>query len=222
MPKPAHTRFSWSGVFGSIANPLEEWNFNLNMGEVVFTNDAARQTAVDAARTAYSTHLAPLMFNTVHLTETRIAQIGADGKTTLDAGGEYNQALNITPVTGGSTSTLRYPLSVALCVSLETQRSGPKGKGRFYLPFPARALDAATYRLATATATEIATAAGAFVQAVDNTVDSSAGPNAVVSVVSSYGFVSGVTAVKVGTVPDTQRRRRGDMDEGYVRVAVAQ
>jgi hypothetical protein len=68
----------------------------------------------------------------------------------------------------------------------------------------------ADYRISAAAQTTVLTACRAFVNAVNGL-----STNEKVSVVSSKGYTTDVTAVRLGRVPDTMRSRRGDLVEAY-------
>lgn len=211
-PKPAHLRCTWSGVFGTISGPIEEWSFSLSL-PVDATVDGFSDAQIDALaggmRTAYVTNLTPRMPTDVILTECRIASVDGTGKVRLRPDGSYRQGINVVPSSGGDVIRAM-PLQTALCVSLTTARPGPTGKGRFFLPWPSLGIDPASKVLTEAVATLMLDAAAGFVVDVNRIT---AGK---VSVVSTKGYVSEVIGVRVGRVPDTMRSRRGDLVEGYV------
>lgn len=213
MPTPAHTRITWSGVFGSVAEPLETWQFGVNVGPVAFASADAREDAAQACHVAWVDHLAPRVRAQVSLTNVRVAQVLETGLVSKNGDGQYNQADD--PRTApGSGGVIALPFQVALCISLVTARSGPEGKGRFYLPGPNVQLET-DGRISAAAATSHATSAAAFLGAVDLAIAGSGGASGNPVVASSKGFLSPVTGVRVGRVLDTQRRRRGDLAEGY-------
>lgn len=117
-------------------------------------------------------------------------------------------------IAGGYVDAGVHPNQIALCVTLLTAvQRGPASKGRFYVPLPAYTIGTdgligATY------ATNAKTGVMDFVTAL-NAIDAS---NFKVAV---YGTKQGVlaqnlvTAVKVGRVLDTIRRRRRQLPETY-------
>lgn len=219
MPIPAHNRLIVSGIFGSIAQPSEIWSFSLKTGPRVFASDADRQSAAVALKDAYTTHLSPLLPSWVWATRFRVSQhLELTGDTSVNDQGGYNQADENVNVPGSGPSSTVYPLSTALCVSLTTNRDGPTGKGRFYLPMPAMALSG-DFRISEANATEVATAAKNFIAAINGSVIAP-GPEDDVVVSSSKGYNSLVTGVRVGRVPDTMRSRRSAQLEGWSSVAL--
>lgn len=221
MPKPAHTRVTFSGVFGTVAAPVEIWQCNINLGQVVFGSDAERATFATTCRNAWHNQITPIMANNVHLTRTRVAQVGADGHVTRNSVGGYNQADDVTVSTGAGTITSagQKPLQSALAVSLHSLRAGPTGKGRIFLPWPNKQLQTTTFAMLAADGDDVATRVSALLTAIDIGVTYPAQgndqPGGNVAVISSKGYGSIVTSVKVGLYPDTQTRRRGAVVEGY-------
>lgn len=218
MPAPAHTRITYSGVFGSPSQPTEIWAFNLSAAPMLGTQAPGNQGIADACAAAYATHLKPIFDTDITLTRVRLATIGPGGLVGKDPQGGYMQVdwVGQTPGANGATAANRKPLQTALCISLTTARAGATGKGRFFLPWPpAQQLDA-DYRVSAAQATGNATTAKAFLNAVKAAIG-------VDLVVASGGSVktgqgpalSVVTGVRVGRVPDTMRSRRGALLEGY-------
>jgi hypothetical protein len=114
----------------------------------------------------------------------------------------------------GGGQALRYPSQVSLAVSLMTETRGAGGRGRFYLPAPSGALLSNTGRMAVADRDAVA---GSVKTLLDNLNDQPGleGNAPRVVVASSKGMNSTVTAVRVGDVFDTIRRRRNGLGEVY-------
>lgn len=210
MPTPARTRITWSGIRGSVVAPLETWSFSLNTRPDplmdAFTEVQMKGVAT-AATTAYNAAWPPEMPSDVILTQTRVALLDGLGKTKVRADGSYRQGIDLQPISGGKA--LNYmPLQAALVVSLTTGRAGPSGKGRFFLPWPGFNPNTQDKRLSTTDTVTLMNAARAFIVAV----------NAIslpVVVASSKGYLTDVTGLRVGRVPDTLRSRRRDALEAY-------
>ena len=225
MAAPAHTRITFSGVFGSTTQPIEIWAFNLSARPVLGTQPPGNaQMAADVAA-AYTTHLKPLYDTDVTLTRVRIASLGPEGLVSKDGNGAYNQVDHNTAVSGanGAVAANRKPLQTALVVSLTTGRAGPTGKGRFFLPWPSPQLLDTEYRISATQAATNAASAKAFLNAVSTAVGAPL-------VVASGGSVkpgglgpalTNVTGVRVGRVPDTMRSRRSALLEGYSALSLA-
>lgn len=218
MVKPEHVRATWEGVVGSTVAPLEHWSFSL-CGPAEVIDPASPDSTVDdmiaaSLKDAYAANIAPLMPTDVVLTGVRLALILDTGKFGKRANGSYLQGKWDGSV-GGELQPQQVPLQSAMCVSLNTARAGATGKGRFFLPFPGMALDASTKRWSAAQAQSGADRGAALVSAV---ADIFTFP---VQVVSSKGYMTPVTSVRVGRAPDTMRSRREDLPEGYVSAPLA-
>lgn len=209
MTVPAHRRLTFSGVFGSIASPYEQWSFRLNMGIGEGGGDPAGLTT--AALDAYTTHLAGLIRPHAILTEVKYAEILAG--TTLSPGGVYAGEPTILAANvpgAASAATQAPPPQIALAVSLQTETRGASGRGRFYLPAPGGGIVVTDGLLAPTAAQSVATSAGAFLSALNGPLGFGD-----VSVISSKGTSAVVTSVRVGRAFDTIRSRRRSILEGY-------
>lgn len=216
-PKPAHLRLTWSGVFGTLAGPIEEWSFGLALPTEA-TIDPFTDAQIDALaqgmRTCYVSTLAPRMPSDVILTECRFANVNGLGRVKLRADGSYVQGINTVPQPG-LDNPVAIPLQTALCVSLVTARPGPSGKGRFFLPWPSQFLNIGTKTLDANQATVMLDACRDFLVAVNGLTPGD------VSVASTKGYLSTVIGLRVGRVPDTMRSRRERVPEGYVQRSLA-
>jgi hypothetical protein len=140
------------------------------------------------------------------LREVKFAKIGADGK--------YTTAPRIAAVNvaGAGTGDL-HPPQVAHAVSLVTERRGPTGKGRFYLPMPVAPL---TSDLVIDDAHRDAVAGSC--QTWLNDLGNEPGTDVLglaVVVASTKGYNTLVTGVRVGKALDTIRTRRNALAESY-------
>jgi hypothetical protein len=214
--KPAHTRVTFEGVIGTAVAPVENWALNINFPASV-TGAAATDAALGAlaqdASTAWNNSLSPIMGSDVVLNKVRVASVDDTGHVHQRADGTYVQADNGS-VWAGAMAKQPVPLQTALCVSLTTLRPGPTGKGRFFLPWPALSLDADDKRIPIAQVNGVIDNIKAFLQALATEF----GQDPIV--VSSKGYTSAVTGLKVGRVPDTMRSRREDSPEGYITAAL--
>lgn len=102
---------------------------------------------------------------------------------------------------GAGTGTASLPLQTAMVVTLLTEFSGRRYRGRLYLPANGKTL--ISHQFATADTSGLANAWGTFLTALAN--DAQAGPPLVVSRVGA--IQTGIVSVKVDSRPDTQRRR---------------
>jgi hypothetical protein len=204
VPTPPHSRYIFSGTIGPTAAPLDDWSFSLK----AVPQTVAGQVVADGLRAAYSAHIRPLMPAWVTLTRCRVSAHDGQGLTIKQANGAYAQTDNTVGAAGLGAGGPIYPLQTALVVSLNTARSGPTGKGRFFLPWTTHTLGT-DHRLTDTNTNTIVAACKAFLNDLNAL-------GAAVSVFSSKGYSSPVTAVRVGRAPDTLRSRRSEMAEGYV------
>lgn len=202
MAFPQHRRLSFRGIFGTATAPWEEWQFRLNLAPGDGTDDL--EAIAQAGLDAFTTHMAPKIRDSARLTEVKAASIDEAGLYTSDP------AILAADVVGAGTGGGYMPPQVALAVSLVTERRGPTGRGRFFLPAPIGAPESSTGLMLAATAQGVADNAAAFLGAIN-------GPAGFgnVAVVSSKGYLSIVTEVRVGRAYDTIRRRRNGLDEVY-------
>lgn len=106
------------------------------------------------------------------------------------------------------------PAQIAVVISLRTAR--PRGRasnGRMYIPALPQ-LEANTGKFSVATALDIATAAAEMLTAIGAALST----QCVVGSAVGTGLLENVTGVRVGRVPDTQRRRREGLVEDYSEV----
>jgi hypothetical protein len=207
MPFPTYDQWTFSGVFGSTSAPVEIWSFSIKCQPTVGDQVGAAASAADG-NTAYG-FLQPIMPSSTILTRVRYSKHGSDGRVLTDTAGAYLQADSAATKAGTKTGATIYPLQVALCVSLLSDRAGSVGKGRFFLPAPGFALGA-DYRMSTADQVTTADAVESFLNAlhVEGTTP--------LVVASSKGTRSEVQRFKLGRVMDTQRSRRSALLEGYL------
>lgn len=141
---------------------------------------------------------------------------GTDGKQITDPTVEY---VLPTPAVGGAAGTGNPPQCTLVLSLRSTVDRGAGTKGRMYLPIttPTISTDG---RLASATITAILALAKTFFNGVS--LDTNAAFGGVPSLVSPVltGQQRAITRLLMGRVYDTQRRRRGNLEEGYVALAL--
>jgi hypothetical protein len=142
------------------------------------------------------------------LREAKLAFIGADGRYTRDP-----YLVPIADGAGAGSDQGQTLPQAALAVSLVTERRGPSGKGRFYLPMPV--LPIGFSLLADqAQCQEVAVNAAQLIANLGNAPGWDVDSGGVV-VASTKGFNTPVTGVRVGRVVDTIRTRRRSLSESY-------
>src|SRR5664280_3036968 len=200
-------------AFGGSLFVVEQWVCRLNItSSGTLMTDGEADTALPAIVTAASTFVADNgWFGTgVKLEYVKLNKINSAGH--YDNPSAARTSL-LDPAIGGGGGGSTLPPQVAVCATLLTAHArGKAHKGRIYLPALAGAL--ITYGVGAGTigggaAGAIGDATHAFIQAINAALPS---PNAV-SVISSTGEANHVTGVAIGSVYDTQRRRRRSLPE---------
>lgn len=206
-----HLRLTCSGVFQGLTGAAwEQWSFRLNLSDSGatmenFTEGALDDKAADLAK--FFAAPGARVGQYVRMTEVKLARIGANGKYTAEP------LIKAMDVRGSATGATGFP-QIALAVSLDTDRRGPSGRGRFYIPGPFISLDVTTGLIPQTTVDEILLAC----QTLLNDLNNAAGldfANSKVTIASGKGFNSDVKRVRVGRVADTIRSRRNQILENY-------
>jgi hypothetical protein len=146
-------------------------------------------------------------------------EIGADGKyvRTDTTFARYLTAASGTLAPFAGVGAPSVPTFVSVCVSMRTARArGPASTGRLFIPRPSISTTAGG-RMSSATTQEIATTYANFLTALgdEEGVDNTAIAPAVVSNVGEPGPQERIIGVRVGDVPDVQRRRKNSLVEAY-------
>lgn len=143
--------------------------------------------------------------NAARLTSVKWAPQTTEGKYGSGEAVEYTRA----PAALGSNE--RMPAQVATVISLRTARGrGYASNGRMYIP-ASPTLGTNTGMMSAGDAESIATAAATFL----STIGTALSTDVVVGSAVGAGLLETVTGVRVGRVPDTQRRRRAGLPEMY-------
>jgi hypothetical protein len=211
MPKPAHAKVTFSGVFGQPTAPLEIWSFSLTFRDLP-DHGGTTQALADKASYLFGASVLPVMGSNTALTKTRVAFLGDGAHVNRDQNGTLDQADNLTIRVGTLGGTQYMPIQTALVVSFSSLRQDATGKGRCYLPYQGGTLGG-TWQVDPAYAGKCGQAIKDVCDGMENTTEAHVGPHAVMS---SKGYASDVTLYRVGLVPDTMRSRRNGLREGYV------
>jgi hypothetical protein len=207
---PGHIRLTFSGVFGSAAAPLEIWSWGLSSAVPAGSLDqAALDNHAAAMHATYVTNIKQIMPARVVLTQCLYALVNDDGHIARNADGSFRQSKNQTVEAGGQGSVPVLPLQTALVASYGSARPGASGRGRSFLPFQDGSALEADFRVSDTVAQGFATRVGHVIYEINAL-------GAPVVVASSKGYLSPVTTVRVGKVPDTMRSRRDRLVEGYI------
>lgn len=221
-----HFIIQWGGTLPGD----EEWSCSLRMannftGDTPISFPAAEDVqewvdgAVKDAVLAYHTRGDTHISSGVKLTFCKANIVKMDGHYLSPISHEHL----FTPTAGGGGAGV-HPNQVALVVSLLTGLArGSAHRGRYFLPMPNLAVDQTDGLIGEAYALDVATSTRTFLEALSDTpgVDTSSTVNVVVmSRKSGAPATHKVTAIEVGRVLDTQRRRRRSLPETYRRSIV--
>ena len=160
--------------------------------------------------------------------EIKVYPIGSNGKTEpappYAAGSPCTLTFKTETACGGAGSGTQFPPQVALVASLRTAQVGPHGRGRIFLPGAGAALSSSYGLVDPTRQASVTTAAAAFFEGCTFD-DALGGPTAYPAVVpaaqsapTAYALVN---QIRVGSVFDTQRRRRRSLVETYTTAAVS-
>lgn len=217
MPFEPHTRVT---AIGTLGNGAERFSWNLCLAYTGAPGALPQAGLADIAASIKACHKRPATRLAIQATlrSVKFASIGADGKYTADP-------VEIA-VTDGAGSMPDAPQTVlpqnALAISLETNRRGASGRGRFYLPMPVcNSQPENGYQIDSTQANGIAVSVQTMLNEILNApgldnVNNSLDP--VLVVASTKGFNSPVTGVRVGRIVDTIRSRRRALVENYTSV----
>lgn len=203
-------RLSLLGTLGTGAPAPERFSISLNMVGRASVLVALTQAMVDDIATdckAYWIRPFTNINQQAVLDSIKVAFIGANGKYTADP-----LISSFAPV-AGATGGAPYPFQIAQAVSLTSERRGPSGKGRYYVPLPTW-----TVRPNGLIEPVDAQAAAGSAQQFLNDINNAPGvdrPGVRVVIASTKGFNTVVTGVRVGRALDTIRSRRAQLGEGY-------
>jgi len=209
---------------GTMWGGAEEWSTGFFMGEESADAEVPTQLMADVIRNKWSDYFqAPGadISNQYVFTQCKVARFGTDGHTELDNVVYSTPAATV----DGDEATIKLPGQCTLVLTLKSDRlRGKASKGRMYLPGIAQ-MPGNDGRLTTGqTATNVALLK-TFFDAVNADADV---PNSVILAAKWSGLLGinpaqndYVTSLALGTVIDTQRRRRNDLAEAYSTSALA-
>jgi hypothetical protein len=216
MPFARHYRLTLSGVFKPGQTVLERFTFGVNLDP-----DPSKPNALDAGTfagyvsdsTAFFSRAATAISPVANLTQVKCAVINELGHYERDP---FVADVNVGGA--GFPGSVYYPTSTALVVSLGTDRRGPTGRGRIYLPLPAMPLDPSTWTIGAAAAEGVRNSVATWLSDLNNLagLDTRKDP---VCIASRKGYNSVVKTVRVGRVLDVMRSRREGIGEAYTATA---
>lgn len=204
-------------IGGALGGGVERWSIGLRFGNDV--NVPATQAMVNACVAPISTWFKAgdsAFSNSHRIDQVKLADIGTDGRyppglDSFEAAGPLSIA--------GTNVSVSLPYQCSLVVSLVTAL--PRGKGhigRVYLPPFASIANAGTSQILDTSQPQIANNFATMLRALRDTVSGLGDPT--VFGKTGTGTAHAITAVRVGKVFDTQRRRRRSLPESYLDVAL--
>lgn len=218
----AHVKIT---VFGTSCDGAEEWSTGFRMGQegAGSGNFAIGAGFTDALlplwQTFFTTGTTGISSN-FKTTGIKAAVILPDGKTDL---ANVETKAYATPIAGGKASGI-FPPQVALVAQLAAASPiGLGAKGRMYLPGVCHAMNSNGH-ISPTEAQNVANALRTFLDAAENATNS---PGYVINASKGRPGVPftapihrRVTSVRIGSVYDTQRRRRNGLTENYYSAAM--
>lgn len=210
-----YVRMSLKGGLG----PTEVWSVNFVLdpeGEVGFDFDQANFDAFTAnvGAIVIPTELKKAMSSAASLRSVRAELRDTDSDGFIGAS-EFTLA---TPQVGSSTAAC--PLQTSVVASLRSGSALASGRGRLYWPGLGLAISGGTMRLTATNTAALASDFSSYLTNIRNQAKSSLTPVSLVNFgLSIYSptrrILTPVTSIRVGDVPDVQRRRRDAMAEQY-------
>lgn len=216
---------------GTLGGGVEQFQFSINFG-----NPGADPTLAEADALPLAEQLAAIFKTVVNhptagmmilcapdvmFTEVGVTQLTQTDATGADGSGgnleqSYETAWANYPATTepvGLSGIVTLPYEVACAVTLQTDKRGPSGRGRVYLPPFSSAQMVAGGLFTSAGSALGGTVIGDYFDAVV-----AATPYVPIVVSRRRIVLNEVTSINVGRVPDSQRRRRRSQDEARVTV----
>lgn len=212
-------------ISGTAMGGAEEWATGFWLGSTDAAALTPSQASVDAIAAAWATYFSHIdagissTYRTVQIKQSLV--LGATGA--VEEGNTYFHRYTTQPV-GGKAGIATFPAQVTLVASLHANPSiGLGGKGRMYLPGVNHSIDS----LGGLTSTDrlkVANVLKAFFDTIN--ASSTVGGSVInasqgrVGVPFSPPVNKVVSALQIGSIYDTQRRRRNGLNEVYSSVAI--
>lgn len=217
-----------SAVFRGTLGGIDEFQHGINFGKPGNDPDlseAASQAYADALASRWQAAMG-ILFNScgpdVVYTEVGVTQKEQHSATAADgSGGDLEQAYPTAwshyPLASqphGVVGAKSLPYEVSMAVTLQTDTRGPRGRGRMYLPpFATALVQAGGGKFGDADINAIGGALGTFLAA-----HTTATTHVPVVVSRRALQLHEVTSLRIGHVPDSQRRRRNKVPEAPLTV----
>lgn len=215
----------WRVILKGSLGTVEKWSTSVAYGIVGIAPDTVDQATTDAMAAAIET--ATTSTNVPTALQNLMSTLGNIEIVRVEKRAEDETVLNVSesivsPILAGLTTASKTPQD-ALVLSLRTSTPGARGRGRMYWPALGAGL-LSTFTLTSPTPASVVAAAKVMLQAFNTAMDGvyiaqASALRVALSVRSVTDHVCrDVTSIQVGSVLDTQRRRRDDLPESYVSV----
>jgi hypothetical protein len=213
----------WRVILKGSIGAVEQWSTSVAYGIVGISPDSPDQATTDQVATAVE---AAVTASTVgSALDALLSTSGTIDIIRIERRAEDETVLNVseqllTPSVTGSSGPTKTPQD-ALVFSLRTSTPGARGRGRMYWPAIGASLSS-QFQLATPAATSVAADVKVLLQAINTAIDGvyvaqASALRAALSVRSVTDHTCrDVTSIQIGSVLDTQRRRRDILPETYV------
>jgi len=213
-------------IFKGSIGTVETWSTSVTWGIFGLAPDAENQAEADglaaAIRAATGVTNLPATLRTLMSTQLQITTLRverrAEDETTLNV----SEGLFSAAIAGTGTAT-KTPQD-SLVLSLRSSTPGARGRGRMYWPAVGASLNS-TFQVSTPTPAGVAADAKTWLNAIGTAMNgywtsASITRSAVLSVRSTTDHLCrDINTIQVGSVLDTQRRRRDALPEAYVSVS---
>jgi len=216
----------WRVILKGSLGSVEVWSTSIAMGIIGLSPDVADQATTDAMSAALVT--ATNTTNIPSALRTCLSSSGSVDAVRVERRREDETVLNVSERLLGSpmlglTSVTKTPQD-AVVLSLRTSTPGARGRGRLYWPALAATLNG-SFQLTTPTTAQVAADTKVWIASIKSAMDgvyvsAASALRVAPSVRSATDHVCrDLTSIQVGSVLDTQRRRRDNLPESYSNVA---
>jgi hypothetical protein len=212
----------WRVILKGSLGAVESWSTSVAYGIVGINGDSPDQATTDAMalaiRTATTTGNVGVALRNAMSTAATIDIIRVEKRAEDETVLNVSESL-LPAALAGTGGTSKTPQD-AMVLSLRTSTPGARGRGRMYWPALGAVLNA-SFQLTTPPPADAAAGAKVWLQAINTAMDGvyiaqASALRVALSVRSGTDHVCrDVTSIQVGSVLDTQRRRRDILPETY-------
>jgi len=213
----------WKTILKGSIGAVEVWSTSNSWGIVGLAPDVPNQALTDLMATALRTYITtanlPANLRALLSTAGQIDSVRVELRSEAEQVMSVSEALLAAPAVGTGTAS-KTPQD-ATVISLRTSTPGARGRGRQYWPALAVTLSS-TFQIQNPTPANIVAESKTWLNAIgtqmNNVYISQASALRVALAVRSVTdhVCRDVTSIQVGSVLDTQRRRRDALPESYV------